>query len=69
MNDELCSVVLVQDILVFLGSNLLLPSLGMSFNEILWSCFWLAFVKPFFFCYWKRMDFFFIKLFHCVKHF
>lgn len=60
MKDELCNVILVQGILVFVSSNLLLPSLGMSFNEIVWSSFWLAFVEPFFFCrYWKeRMDFF-----------
>lgn len=48
MKDELCNVILVQDILVFVSSNLLLPSLGMSFNEIVWSSFWLAFVEPFF---------------------
>lgn len=62
MKDELCNVILVQDILVFVSSNLLLPSLGMSFNEIVWSSFWLAFVEPFFWLLLERKDgFFFFK--------
>lgn len=47
MNGEPCSVILTQDITVFVNSNCCFQACESHLMKSLWYCFWLAFVEAF----------------------